>query len=86
MCVSTASPVWFVPIVVTLSTHHLTAILILANGQDFSEMFSICEEFNSDLSEWDTSSATNMRDMFSQADKFNSNLTNWDVSKGKGLN
>lgn len=43
-------------------------------------MFSTCTNFNSDLSEWDTSAATNMSHMFAACPNFNSDLSMWDTS------
>ena len=43
-------------------------------------MFRNASSFNSDLSQWDTSSAQNMIYMFQNATSFNQNLIEWDVS------
>ena len=47
---------------------------------DMAYMFSGTTVFNSDLSDWDVSSVTNMGNMFSTAIVFNSDLSDWDVS------
>jgi surface protein len=54
--------------------------------QDFSSVFSIYRSFNattfnSDISTWEVSSATNMDNMFYEASSFNKDLAAWDVSK-----
>jgi surface protein len=46
----------------------------------YREMFHLAESFNSDISEWDTSSVKNMAPTFSGAKSFNSDISNWDVS------
>ena len=43
-------------------------------------MFYDCYNFNSNLNNWDVSSATNMYNMFNNCHNFNSNLSLWDVS------
>ena len=48
---------------------------------DFSSMFLQAQAFTSDLSAWNTSSATNMASTFNAAVSFDSGLTAWDVSK-----
>lgn len=47
---------------------------------DMARMFYQCSVFNSDLSQWDTSSVTNMSSMFRQCTTFNSDISQWDVS------
>lgn len=42
-------------------------------------MFYNCQNFNSDISEWDVSKITSMEDMFWNASSFNQNLNKWDV-------
>ena len=44
-------------------------------------MFDGCEKFNSDISEWDVSNATDMQYMFFDCKSFNQDLSKWDVSK-----
>ena len=54
---------------------------------DMSHLFSDdsdgygLNEFNGDISKWDTSNVTNMECMFYEAEAFNQPLNNWDVSK-----
>ena len=43
-------------------------------------MFYKCSNFNSDLSDWDTSNVTNMSDMFRTCSSFDSDLLNWNIS------
>ena len=43
-------------------------------------MFSYAEEFNQDISSWDTSNAVYMTYMFDNAFRFNQPIGNWDVS------
>jgi len=43
-------------------------------------MFYKATEFNSDVSNWDVSSATDMNSMFKYATEFNSDVSSWDVS------
>ena len=45
-----------------------------------NNMFIASSSFNSDISDWDVSSVTNMGNMFIGASSFNSNLSAWDVS------
>ena len=47
---------------------------------DFSGMFIQAINFNTDINNWDVSTATNMSSMFSGARIFNQPLDNWDVS------
>ena len=49
-------------------------------------MFSECESFNQDISNWDVSNVTNMRAMFSYCKSFNQDISSWDVSKVKNTN
>lgn len=56
----------------------------VGNVEDFSRIFSAArnpsaEFFNEDISQWDTSSASNMVAMFYGAKRFNQNITGWDV-------
>ena len=43
-------------------------------------MFTFCENFNSDISNWDVSNVTNMFSMFNNCSSFNSDISNWNVS------
>jgi len=43
-------------------------------------MFKECENFNSDLSNWDVSNGKYFSYMFYKCRYFNSDLSNWDVS------
>ena len=43
-------------------------------------MFNTAELFNSNVSQWDVSSATKLKNMFSSARAFNSDVSTWDVS------
>lgn len=51
-----------------------------SNVTNMSSMFSGAENFNSDISSWDTSNVTNMYGMFSYAKKFNQPIGNWNLS------
>jgi surface protein len=48
---------------------------------DTTDKFSQAKNFNSDISNWDTSKVTNMGGMFNNAINFNSDISNWDTSK-----
>ena len=59
--------------------HNITGYIILIG--DASSMFSNTDNFNSDISGWDTSRAKDMHFMFSDATLFNSDISRWNVSK-----
>ena len=46
-------------------------------------MFYFCENFESDLSRWNTSKVENMNGMFMFCRKLKCDLSDWDVSKVK---
>jgi surface protein len=48
---------------------------------DFVYLFVDRDEFNADISAWNTASAVSMRNMFSEARAFNQPIGNWDVSQ-----
>jgi surface protein len=57
----------------------------VSNIQDFSYVFSadrnpLLVNFNEDLSDWDMSSATNLRYMFRRCRRFNSDVSRWNVA------
>lgn len=52
---------------------------------DFSLLFEYLEDFNEDLSQWDTSDAVSMRGMFRGATVFNQDLSSWNVGKVKEM-
>ena len=49
-------------------------------GNSYSNSSNILMSFSGDISEWDTSSVTNMSYMFNCVVNFNSNISDWDVS------
>ena len=57
-----------------------TDIPDLSRVQSLAFLFSRCETFEGDLSEWDVSNITDMTFLFNDASNFNSDLSNWDVS------
>ena len=52
----------------------------MSNVQNMQGMFAWAKKFNSDISNWDTSSVTNMNFTFQNASSFNQSLTNWCVN------
>ena len=57
----------------------------VSNGRNFSNMFSICNGFDADLSNWDVSNGINFMSMFGCCYAFNSDLSRWNVSKGENF-
>ena len=59
-----------------------TDIPNLTGVTNMSSMFADCRTFNgpSNISDWNTSSVTNMRGMFRSASAFNQDIGNWDTS------
>lgn len=53
---------------------------------NMSQMFSIAQSFNGDLSGWDTSAVTNMNQMFYYAQNFNGDLSGWNTSAVTNMN
>ena len=51
----------------------------LSNVTSTVEMFHGCENFNSDINNWDVSTVNTMASMFSRARAFNQDLDNWNV-------
>jgi len=49
-------------------------------------MFYRNDSFNGDISDWDTSSVTNMNFMFSLAINFNRDISDWDMSSVTDMN
>ena len=47
---------------------------------NFDEAFSNCQNFNADLSSWNTSQVSNIGQMFQNCTIFNRDLSTWDVS------
>ena len=48
--------------------------------RDMSGAFELAENFNHDISDWDTSEVTNMAAMFRFADSFNQDISGWDTA------
>ena len=48
-------------------------------------MFSICNGFDADLSNWDVSNGINFMAMFGCCYAFNSDLSRWNVSQGENF-
>ena len=53
---------------------------------DLGGMFAGSNQFNQDLSRWDTSQVTTMNDMFSECTAFNQDISKWDVSNVTNMN
>lgn len=53
----------------------------LSKVEDMSNMFSYCESFNHDISNWDVSHVMSMQGMFEGCVIFNQPLESWDVSQ-----
>ncbi|MBS8121680.1 BspA family leucine-rich repeat surface protein [Candidatus Vampirococcus lugosii] len=51
-----------------------------SNVTDMSSLFNGEENFNQNISNWDTSQVTTMRQMFWNASSFNQDIANWDTS------
>ena len=49
-------------------------------------LWSMCSEFNDDISRWDTSRVSNMRAMFAYAKTFNGNISGWNTSNVSSMN
>lgn len=57
----------------------------VSNIKDMSGLFSPYEDFQGDVSGWNTSSCINMKSLFSGCAHFNCNLNKWNVSKVKNF-
>ncbi len=55
----------------------------VSNGENFESMFTVCKEFNADISDWDVSNlrAGGLDIMFDGCSKFNQDLSQWCVSQ-----
>ena len=53
----------------------------LKNVQNMRDMFTYCENFNGNISDWDVSNITNMHGVFAVCKSFNQDISSWDVSK-----
>lgn len=52
---------------------------------DMKNLFAHLEEFNGDISEWNTSKVTTMTGMFAYCHNFDGNLSKWDVHNVKDM-
>jgi surface protein len=57
---------------------------LITNMSELFLRFNVLENFNGDISQWDTSNVTNMSRIFSFSN-FNGNIGEWDVSKVKNM-
>ena len=48
---------------------------------DMEELFQNCNDFNQDISSWDTGQVADMRRMFEEATRFNQDIGSWDTSQ-----
>jgi len=63
----------------TLSTVPNMGYWDVSNGQRFSYMFAVAQNFDEDISSWDVSSAIYLNHMFYFAEAFNQDLGDWEV-------
>ena len=56
-----------------------------SNMTNFSNLFERFEEFNEDISHWDTAQVTTFSDLFFYAYKFNQDISHWNVSNVRNM-
>lgn len=60
--------------------------IITTRVTDMSYIFENFDNFNQDISGWDTSSVTTMSHMFQGQSQFNQDISHWDTSKVQSMN
>jgi len=57
-----------------------TTVPVILPNTPFVQLFSYCRNFNSDISQWDTTNVTNMSEMFLGAAAFNQPIGLWNTA------
>ena len=58
----------------------------LSEVTDMTNLFTITDNFNADLNDWDVSKVQKMDGVFARTAAFNGNITNWDLSGTTSMN